>query len=102
MRNLPPLYHWAPTACRDAILETGLRPSCPHRDGTLTVCLASTPSVAWALSGAMRERGAWDLWEVCVADTPVFRVRHWGRLCEWRIPRAIASHGLLLVASREW
>lgn len=100
MRHIPRLYHWAPSSARASILEHGLRPTCPTRNGTLAVCLSPDPVSAWALSGALREPGAWDLWQANVADTPVMRIRHWGRVAEYRIPRTILPCGLTLVAVR--
>lgn len=100
MRNLPPLYHWSPTANRDSIRRHGLEPTCPTR-GVLTVCFGTSPAEAWALSGAHRpDIPSWDLWQANVADTPVYRHRHWGRFAEYRIPRPIHPRGLFLVATR--
>lgn len=100
MRNIPPLYHWSPSRNRTSIRREGLRPTCPHM-GRLTVCLGISPAEAWALSGAHRpEEGPWDLWQVHVADTPVFKSPHWGRYAELRIPRQIDPVGLVYVGSR--
>jgi hypothetical protein len=103
MRNIPPLYHWSPTSARASIRRQGLLPTCPSGRIGLAVCLATTPLMAWRLSKSSRELvgdGPWDLWEVYVADTPVSRVRHHGRLIEYRIPRTIGSSGLQLIATR--
>jgi hypothetical protein len=100
MRNIPPLYHWAPVLMRWSILEHGLLATCPHRDGTLVVCLGTDPLSAWALSGDLREPGIWDLFQVSVADTPVHRVKHWGRWAEYRIPRDIEAQGISHVGTR--
>jgi hypothetical protein len=100
VRNIPPLYHWSPTTNRDSIRRDGLTPTCPHH-GVLTVCFGTSPAEAWALSGAHRpELGPYDLWQANVADTPVYRSRHWGRFVEYRIPRSIHPRGLFLVAAR--
>jgi hypothetical protein len=67
-----PLYHWSPTAKRGQINRSGLLPG--RRTTTSTaddgfrgaaVCLADSPSWAWALSGGMpwTPAGSWDLWE---------------------------------------
>lgn len=99
MKNIPPLYHWSPSRFRNLILTQGLRPTTPHH-GVLTVCLGDTPLDAWALSGAMRPPEDWDLYEVHVADTQVYRVKHWGRWAEYRIPRAIHPRGVTYLATK--
>lgn len=100
MKNIPPLYHWAPQEAEKSIRRHGLRPTVPHR-GTMVVCLATTPSEAWALlPWRDQEPEAWDLWQVHVSDTPLHRVKHWERWAEYRIPRAIKPQGLHKVASR--
>ena len=66
-----PLYHWAPAARRKQILRYGLRPGMrpTTSDGGMgapCVCLADSPSWAWALSGQQRSHppgGEWDLWQ---------------------------------------
>lgn len=107
MKNIPPLYHWSPSFNRADILAYGLTPTTPHRNGTLTVCLGTDPLSAWALSGALRtgdpdrERHlSWDLFQVQVGDTPVFRRKHWGRWVEYRIPRTIRPVGITHVATK--
>lgn len=65
-----PLYHWAPVARRKQIIRYGLLPGKrpTTTEGTDRkipyVCLADSPSWAWALSGDMRNTpsGLWDLW----------------------------------------
>lgn len=99
MRNIPPLYHWSPTVNRASIRRRGLRPTCPTGARGLAVCLGTSPVDAWALTP--REPGVeYDLWQVHVADTPVHRVRHWGRLAEVRVFRRIHQRGVQLVATR--
>jgi hypothetical protein len=70
-----PLYHWAPRARTRQILRYGLRPA--MRPSTSTegykvpyVCLADSPSWAWALSGEMKWTpiGEWDLWMCWLQD----------------------------------
>lgn len=81
-------------------MAEGLQPLTPHR-GRLVVCLATSASEAWALSGALRPKvDAWDLWEAHVSDTPVSRVRHWDRLVEYRIPRVILPQGVHWIGTR--
>lgn len=68
------LYHWAPASRRKQIIRYGLRPrmrpSTSIGDATSrwrpqVICLADSPSWAWALSGEQRHApsGEWDLWE---------------------------------------
>jgi hypothetical protein len=73
--GMPPLFHWSPAERRGQINRYGLRPSMRPTISTAGrhwpyVCLAETPSWAWALSGMRSERerepGAWDLWQVQV------------------------------------
>lgn len=63
------LFHWAPTLKRKQIIRYGLR---THMRPTVStpgwrppyVCLAESPSWAWALSGMHRpDIGSWDLWQ---------------------------------------
>jgi hypothetical protein len=105
VRNIPTLYHWAPRAARESIEREGLLPTCPSgvRGGevVLCVCLARSPLDAWALVKAnQRGGGEWDLYQVCVSDTPVQKRKHWGRWTEIRVPRAILPQGVRRVASR--
>lgn len=121
-------YHWSPVACRAKIRRRGLRPATEtavwtrpvpagtrghfyEEDGAetvLAVCLGTTPSTAWALSGAITaDRGSeWDLWEVELAeeDEVHFRPEAGGRLDELRvvnrIPKSRVWHvGVRTVAS---
>lgn len=85
--TLPAGFHWSPERYRKNITKRGLRPTTetavwlrPWRpgivvghhtadlpeQGLLTVCLGTSPSTAWALSGAITaEPGdVWDLWEI--------------------------------------
>lgn len=64
------LFHWAPTARRKQIIRYGLRPgmrstTSSERMGAPCICLADSPSWAWALSGGMSwtPSGSWDLWQ---------------------------------------
>lgn len=61
------LYHWSPTRNRARIQHSGLVPGSRSVDGEWRppfVCLSDSPSLAWGLSGGMRNRapGVWDLW----------------------------------------
>jgi hypothetical protein len=75
LEGMPPLFHWSPAPRRGQIVRYGLRIA--QRPVTHTpsfrapyVCLAESPSWAWALSGLAAERdhkpGLWDLWQVNV------------------------------------
>jgi hypothetical protein len=88
---LPVLFHWSPREMRDGIKRRGLKPTCPTSltysaeviPGTANgrwlegedasarmVCLGTSPSHAWSLSGAIfAERGdVFDLWQVTLDD----------------------------------
>lgn len=62
------LYHWSPVERHQSILEHGLKPGSLSTDGEWRppyVCLADSPSLAWALSGMTwrgQEHPLWDLW----------------------------------------
>ena len=79
--RLDVLYHWSPVERRADIAAQGLRPgSTPNVAGyPLTyVCLGTTPSAGWSLSGAMEwmsEIDEWDLWQVRLVDGDDIRVR---------------------------
>jgi hypothetical protein len=79
--RLDVLYHWSPVERRADVAAQGLRPGCaPNVAGYPLgyVCLGSTPSSAWALSGAMEwtsEIDEWDLWQVRLVDGDDIRVR---------------------------
>lgn len=75
------LYHWAPSGRYVNILAEGLRPG---RDPNVAscvlpyVCLGTSPSTAWSLSGAMdwaAEIDQWDLWQARVVDGDDIRIR---------------------------
>lgn len=76
LEEMPPLYHWSPRTRRGQIERHGLlvarRPVTHTAPGWRApyVCLAETPSWAWALSGSFAEKngepGLWDLWQVNV------------------------------------
>jgi hypothetical protein len=60
------LYHWSPKSRRKSIKKYGLCPGSISRCRKWKppyVCFSNTPSLAWALSGALdnKER-EWDLW----------------------------------------
>lgn len=75
------LFHWSPRDRREAIETDGLVPGSPSTDDPRWnppyVCAAFTPSLAWALSGAM-PRGTlvpeWDLWMTWTTRLPAAKV----------------------------
>lgn len=122
---LPAGYHWSPQRCRKNITKRGLRPTTPtavwvrpfrpgqiigHHEADLpdqtllAVCLGTSPSTAWALSGALTaERGeTWDLWEVEIAedDEVHYRPTVGHDLDELRVVNAIPRRQLWLVGHR--
>ncbi len=124
---LPPLYHWSPTEARDRITRRGLRPSChtvDHRpypnwhEGVWeigatfkAVCLGTSPSHAWSLSGAvMADRAeSWDLWQVTLDDGDEVHPMPFDgyRLSEFRVANPIPKSrcwlvGTRVVGSRPW
>ena len=123
---LPDLYHWSPERHRSSIVRRGLRPSTPtavwerplkpgelvgHRtedlpeDSLLAVCFGTTPSTAWAYSGALSaQRGeTWDLWQIeLAADDEVHFRSTWGnRFDEVRIVNPIPRSRCWFVGSRK-
>lgn len=62
------LYHWSPASRRKMIKHYGLRPGSRAVTSSTAfpvICLADSPSWAWALSGEQRSAplGEWDLWQ---------------------------------------
>lgn len=122
---MPVLYHWSPANYRDAIVKRGLKPTCPTAPrysaavipGTANgrwlngddfsqrmVCLGTSPSHAWALSGEiMSEDGeSWDLWQVVLDDSDeVHPLPFFGyRLDEIRVANRIPKRRVWFVATR--
>lgn len=116
--RLDPLYHWAPMERRQGILTTGLTPyrqpvvhtgggDADARFGYPYVCLGTTPSVAWGLSGGSRdglvdEFEGWDLWQVRLkADADVHVLPMWGwEVQEVRVRTAILADSVWWVGTR--
>lgn len=73
-------------------------------DSILTVCLGTSPSTAWSLSGAWSaEVGeAWDLWEVELdgEDEVHYRPSFGDQLDEVRVANRIPKRRLWLVGGR--
>ena len=110
---LPPLFHWSPHTAHEGIRRRGLRPSCPtasahHDEGTvLAVCLGTSPSHAWWLSGNARDTcgGTWDLWQVILDEADDVHVLpslgvDGHRLGEVRVANRIPKSRVWYVASR--
>lgn len=79
--HLGALYHWAPKRHRESILRDGLRIMEPCSDGLDVrfpwICLATSPSSAWALLPfeANEIEEPMDLWQVQVRDGDDLRIR---------------------------
>lgn len=131
---LPPLYHWSPAENRQRISRRGLKPTCPTSSpvgvplmgpapeprmgrplrgqarevddeaSVLAVCLGTSPSHAWSLSGALwAERGdVWDLWQVVLDEgDAVHPLPFYGhRLDEFRVANRIPKSRIWLVGQR--
>ncbi|MCU1488289.1 MAG: hypothetical protein JWN67_5035 [Actinomycetia bacterium] len=122
---LPPLFHWSRSSSRASIIRRGLRPTTmtavwvrPDRpvpvprhavvdveaESLLAVCLGTSPSTAWNLSGRISaEKGeAWDLWEVQLGpdDEVHFRPVYGDDLDEVRVVNRIPKSRCWLVAQR--
>lgn len=108
---LPILYHWAPTDRRDGIWRAGLQPYSPPvcHSGDLAypyICLATTPSSAWGLSGDLdhvSEVESWDLWQARLeeGDEVHYRSDFGPVLREIRVRSPIPGDRLWYVATRE-
>lgn len=119
---LPVFYHWSPTENRPRINRYGLRPTCPTavpvdvpmKGGARVVdpeasrqmvCLGTSPSHAWSLSGALwADRGSsWDLWQVTLdVGDEVHPLPFYGhRLDEVRVANRIPKSRVWFVATRE-
>lgn len=110
--GMPPLFHWSPAERRGQIVRYGLRPRMRPTISTPGwrapyVCLAETPSWAWALSGMRAERdrepGHWDLWQVDVngllgETVPTYDEHRWH---EVRVQERIYKRRMWHVATRE-
>lgn len=102
------LYHWAPADRREDIFHHGLHPFSPPALTSSTigyVCLGTTPSAAWGLSGDMewvQEIEDWDLWQVRLADGDHVTIRsEWGPvLKEIRVFNVLAADRVWWVGQR--
>lgn len=103
------LYHWSPAARRKQIIRYGLRPRSRGTTSTVVtpvICLADSPSWAWALSGEQRHSpaGEWDLWQTrldAIEDPIVLPGRdRLSGIYEVRTEHRIFKRNLWLVGSR--
>ena len=106
---LPHLYHWSPTERRAAIQKEGLQPYSPSMShegyAYAHICLATTPSAAWGISGDMdwgREEESWDLWQVRLAegDEVHYRAEFGNVLKEVRVANTIPPDRVWYVGTR--
>jgi hypothetical protein len=108
------LFHWAPATRRRQIIRYGLRPNMRATTSSNdegwrapVICLADTPSWAWALSGGMpyTPAGVWDLWQTSLDELtdPVVlpSTDRASGIHEVRTEHRIYKRNLWLVASRE-
>lgn len=114
LEEMPPLYHWSPWARRGQIKRYGLRPGMRTTISSAGwrppyVCLAETPSWAWALSGMRdehkpRQAGIWDLWQVNVNGLTGELIESFDRQHQWhevRVRERIYKRRVLYLATRE-
>jgi hypothetical protein len=110
---LPALFHWSPTDRRKQIIRYGLRPGCRPTigtaktvtDGRHMICLGTTPSAAWGLSGAMPwacDVDGWDLWQLQLVDTDEVHINPMGGCVveEVRVANRIPKSRIWWVGSR--
>lgn len=106
-----PLYHWAPAPRRKQITRYGLvpgrRPTTSSGYGAPCVCLADSPSWAWALTLEGRGwDGEWDLWQTYLEalENPVVLGDHTGTrpsgIYEVRAEHRIYKRDVWYVGSR--
>lgn len=104
------LYHWSPTSRRNAINRRGLVPGSMSTDREWRppyVCLSDSPSLAWALSGAVpriTSHPSWDLWTVwddCLSGYEVLPFDDEPeRIKEYRVYERIFKRDLWYVGTR--
>lgn len=109
--KIGPLYHWSPTERRQLILCDGLllfQRSQHHSDDELLwpyICLSSSPSEAWSLSGALNygEVDRFDLWQVWLPENAEVRPRAFfgDRIEEFKVYTAIPADHVWYVGTRE-
>lgn len=109
LEDMPPLFHWSPGGRRKQIERYGLRvmqPPVTHTGWRAPyVCLAETPSWAWALSGMQSDiPGTWDLWQANVNGKRGEVVEEHGDGHRWhevRVHERIYKRQLWRVGARE-
>lgn len=114
---LPVLYHWSPRDRYHDIVTGGLKPFSEPTVSTVNdlngttvtgwpyICLGTSPSAAWSLSGDMdwtTEIEEWDLWQVRLSDDDEvhFRAEFGASLKEIRVHNAIGPDRVWWVATR--
>lgn len=111
---LPVLFHWAPASKRRGIVRYGLLPGqpptcmdsedAPEEYRQTAVCLGTSPSHAWSLSGDLYATpgDTWDLWQMNLDDNDlVIPLPFEGfRLQEIRVANRIHKRRVWYVASR--
>lgn len=111
---LPVLFHWSPVERRKQIIRHGLKPTCAdgrldgegdeHAEIIRAVCLGTSPSHAWWLSGdVVADPGSvWDLWQVPLDEhDEVHPLPFFGhRLQEVRVRNRIPKRRIWLVGQR--
>lgn len=105
---LPALYHWAPTERRDDIFQLGLVPNRLNTTSSVSlphICLSTTPSNAWAMSGGTgwTEIEDWDLWQVRLNENDNVHIRpEFGNIIqEIKVRNVITPDRIWLVGSRK-
>jgi hypothetical protein len=109
--HIDTLFHWSPAERREDILKTGLQvysPSVVHSGEYRWpyICLGTTPSSAWGLSGDMEwasEIEQWDLWQVRIEEGDEITIR--GDFCpvirEVRVRNSLPPDRVWFVATRK-
>lgn len=101
------LFHWSPIERRKQILRYGLRPfsrPCIQEHGWRApyVAFATSPSLAWGLSGGMRpDIGSWDLWQTWAGRVSGYERLSFDSGAEIRVYERIYKRDLWYVATRE-
>lgn len=106
---MPALFHWSPEDRRESILREGLKPYSPPPPPSEHlwpyICLGTTPSNSWSISGGIAlqtEIEEWDLWQVRLAegDEVHYRADFGPQLVEVRVRGAIPADRVWWVARR--
>lgn len=101
-------YHWSPVERRASIIKHGLLPGKFSTDKLWRppyICLATSPSLAWGLSGGIRkrERRDWDLWQADVSEQSGYEELYFdgsNEIKEIRVYERIYKRNVWYVATR--